>query len=228
MAFVGWGAFLRTVGDMVDRTEAASPVLATFIRAIIIAAFVCSSLVAREAAAQTTAYAAGQGGYSPNDLTVTIPVIASVGGRCGFVTAPSGSHNEPNFDDHAWQQDFAFQLDCTGAFRLAVLSSNGGLRTSGVVPTGYSTLAPYNVALHVVGNASTLDSPTCSAGTLTSGSTCPYVGTASNATGFYHAGPSTLQSGSYVRVSAPPYTGAETLISGNYADTLTVTVSVAL
>lgn len=197
-------------------------------RAIIIAAFVLPSLAAREASAQTTAYAAGQGAYSPNNLTVSIPVTASVGGRCGFASAPSGSHNEPNFDDHAWLKDFPFQLDCTAAFRLAVLSANGGLKTAGVVPTGYSTLAPYNVALHVVGNASTLDSPICSAGTLKSGSTCPYVGTASNATGFYHAGPSTLQSGSYVRVSAPPYTGADTLISGNYADTLTVTVSVAL
>ena len=203
-------------------------VLPTLVRIIIAATVTIWALAAAPAVAQTTAYAAGQGAYSPNSITGSIPVTASVGGRCGFATAPSGAHNEPNFDDHAWLKDFAFQLDCTAAFRLAVLSANGGLKTAGVVPTGYSTLAPYNVALHVVGNASTLDSPMCSAGTLTSGSTCPYVGTASNATGFYHAGPSTLQSGSYVRVSAPPYTGADTLISGNYADTLTVTVSVAL
>lgn len=218
-----------TVGAMVERRNGrALLVLPSLVRTIVIVAVISWALAATHAVAQTTSYASGQGAYSPNSITGTIPVTASVGGRCGFATAPSGSHNEPNFDDHAWQKDFAFQLDCTAAFRLAVLSANGGLKTSGLVPTGYSTLAPYNVALHVVGNASTLDSPMCSAVTLKSGSTCPYVGTASNATGFYHPGPSTLQSGSYVRVSAPPYTGADTLVSGNYEDTLTVTVSVAL
>jgi hypothetical protein len=173
-----------------------------------------------------TAYAPGQG--SPNSIRLDIPVTASVGGRCGFATAPSGSQTENNFDDHAWQKDFTFQLDCTGAFRMAVVSANGGLKTAGTAPTGYTTLAPYNVALHVVGNASSADSPTCAASTLTSGSTCSYVGTATNSVGFRYAGASTSQSGSYLRVSAPAYAGANVLVaSTGYTDTLTVTVSAA-
>jgi hypothetical protein len=173
-----------------------------------------------------TAYAPTQG--SPNSVTLNIPVTASVGGRCGFASAPSGSHTENNFDDHAWQKDFSFQLDCTGAFRVAVVSTNGGLKTAGTAPAGYTTIAPYNVALHVVGNTSTVDSPTCAAATLVSGSTCSYVGTATNTVGFRYAGSSTLQSGSYLRVSAPAYTGSSVLVaSTGYTDTLTVTVSAA-
>lgn len=186
----------------------------------------CALLIAAPAQAQTTAYAPGQG--SPNSVALTIPVTASVGGRCGFATAPSGTQTENNFDDHAWQKDYTFQLDCTGAFRMAVVSSNGGLKTPGTVPTGYTTVAPYNVALHIVGNTSTSDSATCAAATLTTGSTCGYVGTASTSTGFRHNGSSTLQSGSYLRVSAPVYAGANTLVaSTSYTDTLTVTVSAA-
>lgn len=181
---------------------------------------------ASPAFAETTAYAVGQG--SPNQITDSINVIASVGGRCGFVTAPSGSHNEPSFDDHAWQKEFPFQLDCTGAFRMAVLSANGGLVTSGVAPQGYSTKAPYDVSLHVVGNAATATSLSCSAESLTAGASCSYAGTASNTNGFYHAGPSTNQTGSYVKVSAPAYSGQSVLVSGNYEDTLTVSVAAAL
>jgi len=190
-------------------------------------AIACMLAFASPAQAQyVTAYAPGQG--SPNSVVLTIPVTASVGGRCGFATPPSGTQTENNFDDHAWNKDYGFQLDCTGAFRMAVVSTNGGLKTSGTAPAGYTTLAPYNVALHIVGNASTVDSPTCAASTLVSGSTCSYVGTATNSVGFRYAGASTSQTGSYVRVSAPAYSGSSVLVaSTGYTDTLTVTVSAA-
>lgn len=58
------------------------------------------------AMAQTTAYAVGQG--SPNQITLSIPVTASVGGRCGFAagSAPSGTYNQPDFDVIGLNHDF--------------------------------------------------------------------------------------------------------------------------
>jgi hypothetical protein len=176
------------------------------------------------AAAQTTAYAAGQG--SPNQIVLSIPVTASVGGRCAFATggAPSGTYDQPNFDVIGLNHDFTFALECTGPSRVAVVSTNGGLKTAGSAPTGYSTLAPYDVTLNLVGSSATANQ-TCQVATLVTGSTCTFLGPASTAQGLRLASNSINQTGTYLRVSAPPYAGATQLVSGNYADTLTVTVS---
>ena len=83
--------------------------------------------------AQTTAYAVGQG--SPNQIILSIPVTASVGGRCGFAagSAPAGTYNQPNFDVTGLNHDFEFKLECTGPSRVAVVSANGGLLTGGAL-----------------------------------------------------------------------------------------------
>lgn len=180
--------------------------------------------VTPHAHAQTTAYAPGQG--SPNSVQLTIPVTASVRATCGFATAPNGSHDEPNFDDHAWSYDFGFTIDCSTASRIAVVSSNGALRTPGTAPAGYTTSAPYNVTLNVVQNAG-VATGTCAVANLTSGGGCAFVGPASATQGLPVA-VSQNQSGSYLRVSAPVYAGAAVLVaSTGYADTLTVTLSPA-
>jgi len=176
------------------------------------------------AKAQTTAYAPGQG--APNQITLNIPVRASVGGRCGFATAPSGTYNQPNFDVNGLLNDFTFQLDCTGPSRVAVVSANGGLTIAGAAPVGYANLAPYDVTLNLVGASETVNA-TCEVATLTSGASCSFVGPVSTAQGLRLNSTSVNQTGSYLRVSAPAYTAANTLIAGAYADTLTVTVSAA-
>src|ERR1044072_7205163 len=113
----------------------------------ILLVLLCAAFAASAATAQTTAYAPGDG--SPNSLTLNVPVTASVRPPCGFTTAPNGSHNEPNFDDHSWQHDFTFVIDCSVASRLAGGSSNGGLKTAGTAPAGYTTLGPHDVTLNV-------------------------------------------------------------------------------
>ncbi|TMJ11572.1 MAG: hypothetical protein E6G94_15640 [Alphaproteobacteria bacterium] len=183
------------------------------------------------AAAQITAYAPGEG--NPNNIQLPIDVIASVGGRCGFAVsgAPSGSFDQRNFDVTGFTHDFLFSLNCTGPARVGVVSSNGGLKTSGAVPAGYSAVAPYNVSLHLVSNTAAVADGTCAVATLIAGTgTCAaFLGPASSTQGLRISAPSTNQTGSYLRVVAAAYnqvTGP-TLVAGEYADTLTITLSAA-
>ena len=164
---------------------------------------------------------------APTTGSLTIYVTASVGGHCGFSEAPSGTHDEPNFDDHAWTHDFPFELDCSGPSRVAIESANGGLLTSGAAPAGYTTLAPYNVELNLVRNSGSPANASCAAADLDDGGGCSFAGNAADGDGLFLASGSQNQTGSYVRVSAPIYAGSNILVSGNYADTLTVTVSAA-
>jgi hypothetical protein len=176
--------------------------------------------------AQTTAFAAGQG--SPNQIALQVQVLASVGGRCGFSATgvPNGSFDQPNFDVNGFTHDFPFQLECTGPSRVAVVSSNGGLLTSGTVPVGYAAKAPYDVLLNLVGANSTVNA-TCAAASLAAGGSCPFRGPATAGQGLRLAASSINQVGTFLRVSAPTYAAPDVLAAGNYADTLIVTVSVA-
>jgi len=79
----------------------------------------------------------------------------------------------------------------------------------------------------MVADNGTNASATCDAATLSAGGSCSFAGTATAAQGLRLAGASTKVNGSYLRVSAPAYTGSDTLVSGRYADTLSVTVSVS-
>jgi hypothetical protein len=196
----------------------------------VVALFLAGAPVA-PAAAQTTAYAPGQG--SPNQIQLNIDVIASVGGRCGFADlgTPSGSFDKRNFDVTGFTHDFLFSLNCTGPARIAVVSSNGGLKTAGSAPSGYSVLAPYDVSVHLVSNTAAVADATCAAGTLIAGTgTCAaFRGPVTATQGLRIAAASTNQTGSYLRVAAVAYNQAvgPTLIAGEYADTLTITLSAA-
>ena len=171
-------------------------------------------------------------GGSPTSITVSVPVIATVGGSCGFATgaAPNGSYNAGAIDTTAWTNDFSFTLQCTGPSRMAITSLNGGLkRTTPLAATpGYTDIAPYVVAVNVVRTGGTTTGNCAASELLTSASgPCALRGTASPTVGLYVNTPSFNLSGSYVRVSAPAFAGPAVLVNGTYTDTLTVTVSPA-
>ncbi len=207
-----------------------------------------SLLVVTPAAAQTanTAYAAGYPApyNTPNSISLApIEVRASIGGRCGFATgqAPNGTVNAPNFDTMGFDQSFNFILDCTGAFRVGVVSTNGGLLTAGAVPTGYANKAPYDVQLNLRNDANTVTASsaceaaqllasnvatTCTAKYLTGGSNI--AGPASTTKGLRVNGAATSSTTNQtIRVKANTYADPDVLVSGNYTDTLTITVSTA-
>jgi hypothetical protein len=174
------------------------------------------------AQAAQTAYAGG------TPVVLTIPVTASVGGRCGFAAAPSGTYDQANFDQTGLAAQFDFSLNCTGPSRVAVVSDNGGLLTSSPADVGYSNRADYTVTLNLVANDGSSAQASCPASTLVSGSSCGFVGTASTSQGLRLASAAVNQVGSYIKISAPKQTGSTVLVAGTYSDSLTVTVSPAL
>ena len=201
---------------------------------------------ANPAQAQTTVYAAGSPSpYNtpPNSITLApIQVMASVGGRCGFAAgnAPNGSVNAPGFDTLGFDQSFPFILDCTGAFRVGVVSTNRGLLTDGAVPTGYGVKAPYDVQLNLRSDSGLTATSACQAAELVAGNnaaTCTaryltsgtnFSGNASTSPGLRVNGAATLPSTTQtIRVKANAYAGPDILTAGTYTDTLTVTVSTA-
>jgi hypothetical protein len=193
-----------------------------------------------------TAYAVGYPApyNTPNSITLApIQVMASVGGRCGFAAgnAPNGSVNAPNLDTAGFDESFPFKLDCTGAFRVGIVSLNGGLLTSGSVPTGYGVKAPYDVQLNLQSDLGAVTatsacqaaelltsnlSASCTAQYLTGGAN--FSGAASTTRGLRVNGAATLAATTQtIRVKANAYAGPNILTAGTYTDTLTVTVSVA-
>lgn len=154
-------------------------------------------------------------------------MTASVAARCNF--SISGTYDVPEIIS-GFSHDFSMVLQCSPAVRVAVVSANGGLLAAiASPPPGYSRLAPYDVALSLVGNSGVpTATAACAANTLTSsaGAPCTFRGPATSNQGLRLGGASSAASGSYLRVSAPAYAGSETLIaSTTYADTLVVTVS---
>jgi hypothetical protein len=199
-----------------------------FLRTLFLLVLAAISVIASQHAhAQVTAYAAGQGAV--NSVEVGVEVRASVLGRCGFATggAPAGTIDQADFDQSGFTRDFAIQLNCTGASRIAVSSANGGMANTATGGAGYQTKAPYNVALYVAADNGTNASATCAAAALAAGGSCTFAGTAGTATGLRLGGASTKANGSYLRVSAPAYAGTDVLAAGRYTDTLSITVSVS-
>lgn|SRR5690606_2460148 len=198
----------------------------TVIRFLVLAIAAVAGASAVPAQAHVTAYAAGQGAL--NRIEVGIDVRASVQARCGFAEGgvPSGSVNQADFDTKGISKDFAIRLNCSGASRVAIRSQNGSLAHSSEVP-GYASSAPYNVQLRLAGDDGTVATATCDAASLSGAGACAFSGTAGHATGLRLGAASTKDNGSYLRVSAPAYSGTQPLLAGDYSDTLTVTVSIA-
>lgn len=175
--------------------------------------------------AQVTAVVGG----NPNHIDLSIPVTASVATRCGL--AIGGTYTAPDINA-GFTHDFDFTLQCNVPSRVAVESLHGGLLTPVSTPPGYSSLAPYQITLHLVGNAGVASvSADCEARMLTAGASvpCSFKGPASTSQGLLLDGANSNVTGSYLRVSAPVYAGVDKLVaSPDYADTLTVTLSAAL
>jgi hypothetical protein len=192
-----------------------------------LAMLVALCAIPQSAHAQVTAYAAGQGGV--NSIDVGVEVRASVRSRCGFAAGgtPSGSIDQADFDRTGFSKDFAIQLNCSGASRIAVTSANGGMAADTTGTDGYNAKAPYQVALMVVADNGTSAAASCDATTLGAGGSCNFAGTAASGAGLRLAGASTRANGSYLRVSAPGYSGSAPLVAGRYSDTLTITIGVS-
>ncbi len=166
----------------------------------------------------------------PAQAVLTIDVKASVGGTCGFATngAPNASFTGLPIEA-GWTRQVAFTAECTAPWRIAVSSLNGALKNTATVPAGYTNKAAYDVALNVVSDSGPVTG-TCPVAQLdqAAGSTpCSFEGTASTTNGLQVARSFDLP-GSYIQMTAPAYTGSDVLYSGNYSDTLTVTVSPAV
>jgi hypothetical protein len=188
-----------------------------------IALFAAGSAASAQGLSQTV--------YVGGDISLPVPVTASVGGICAFATgeAPAGSYDAGAIDTTAWTHDFEFTIECNTASRVAVVSANGGLKNAtSVTDLGYANLAPYTVALNLDGDA-TSASASCAAATLlaTASSPCSFLGPASTTAGLRLTGPSDDETDSYLRVSAPAYPGPDALITGNYSDTLIITIAAA-
>lgn len=194
------------------------------IRALLLIAFLGFAGTAQAQSVQT-AYAGG----SP--VVLTIPVTASIGGRCGFADGalPAGSFHKDNFDQTGFSAQFDFSLNCTGPSRVAVASANGGLLTQAAAATGYRNKADYQISLNLQASNGSKAQASCAASTATGGGACAFAGTATTSQGLQLAASAINQPGSYVRVSAPAQSAAlPSLVEGAYSDVLTVTVSPAL
>jgi hypothetical protein len=189
----------------------------------------CLLLQIAPAGAQVGAVADGH----PARTELSLPVTASVGGRCGFAgAAPSGIYTAQDLNA-GFTHEFTFALRCNSPSRTAVVSANGGLLApGGPVPAGYARFAGYSVTLGLVGNAgATPVSATCDAQALTPGASqpCVFRGPAAANQGLRLDAAASAAPGSFLRVSAAPYTGPSLLLASEaYADVLTVTLSAAL
>ena len=168
---------------------------------------------------------------SPNEnAVISIDVKASVGGTCGFATngAPNATVSAgaiaPGFT-----ATVPFTAECTAPWRIAVSSANGALKNAATVPVGYTNLAPYDVALNVASDSGpvTGNCPVAQLDQTLGSSPCTFKGTASTTNGLLVPRSFGL-AGSTITMTAPAYLGSNILISGNYSDTLIVTVSPAV
>jgi spore coat protein U-like protein len=164
----------------------------------------------------------------PAQAVLSIPVRASVGGSCGFQTAPNANLNVGQIDTTAWDQQVAFVPECTAPWRIAVKSVNGGLKTAATVPVGYQNKAPYTVSLNVASDSGpvTGSCPVAQIDQAAGSTPCTFEGTASSANGLLIPRSFGLL-GSFIRMNAPAYPGPDILVSGTYTDTLVVTISPA-
>jgi spore coat protein U-like protein len=157
-----------------------------------------------------------------------IPVTASVGGTCGFTTAPNANLFHANIDTTGWSDQVPFTVECTAPWRIAVSSQNGALKNAATVAAGYQNKAPYTVSLNVSSDGGTVTAacPVAEIDQAVGSSPCSFKGTAAPSAGLVIPRSFGL-AGSYIQVAAPAYTGPDLLVSGTYNDTLVVTISPA-
>lgn len=164
----------------------------------------------------------------PANAVFQIPVTASVGGTCGFTTAPNANLFHANIDTTGWSDQVPFTVECTAPWRIAVSSQNGALKNAATVAAGYQNKAPYTVSLNVSSDGGTVTAacPVAEIDQAVGSSPCTFKGTAAPTAGLVIPRSFGL-AGSYIQVAAPAYAGPDLLVSGTYNDTLVVTISPA-
>ncbi|HEY4545188.1 MAG TPA: hypothetical protein VIG90_02000 [Pedomonas sp.] len=173
--------------------------------------------------AQTTA----THGTGQDRVEITVPVTASISGRCGFSAPPDAVLELGNLEI-AFSRDLTFVLQCNSPLRLGIVSANGGLKAPGTPTRGYTNLLDYTVTLHAVGTGGVSFLTACTASSLasTAAAPCQFRGPASATAGMRLPGASSSDQGSYLRVSSQPAAGSRNLMaSANYSDVLMLTLS---
>ncbi|HYD26480.1 hypothetical protein [Brevundimonas sp.] len=194
-------------------------------KSLAITALFLASAVSATAGAQETAVYGG----ARDQLTLILPVTASVSGHCGFANAGSPAADVDVGDIAAgFSHTLPFTLSCNSPVRLAVQSRNGALRAPDVPPAGYGASLDYMITVHAVGSRGVSVSASCAASALTSAATtaCALRGPASSTQGLSLPDISLKEPGSYLQLSAPPASGPTPLMaSSDYADSLVLTLS---
>ena len=181
------------------------------------------------AGAQTTGQAVYAG--SPNEVTLSVNVRASVSASCSFIVGamPKGSYSLGDLKS-SYSLDIPFNLTCNSPSRVGIVSDNGGMLAASVPKDlpGYSNHAPYLVMLRLAGDAGSSAQATCESPTLTAGASgCVFRGPATSTAGLRLPGPSQGRPGSFIRISSPSEPREDILVASDYADRLTVTISPA-
>lgn len=160
--------------------------------------------------------------------SITVEVKASIGGQCGFQTAPNANRNVGQIDTTAWNEVVNFVPECTAPWRIAISSQNGGLKTATAVPAGYQNKAPYTVSLNVNSDSGpvTAACPVAEIDQAAGATPCNFEGAASASNGLLVPRSFGLAASS-ITMNAPAYPGPDILVTGTYTDTLVVTISPA-
>jgi len=180
-----------------------------------------------------SAQTSGQAVYagSPNEVTLSVNVTASVSASCSFMVGamPKGSYSLGDLKG-SYSLDIPFSLTCNSPSRVGIVSDNGGMLAQDVPNAlpGYDNHAPYLVMLRLAGDAGSSAQATCESPTLAAGASgCVFRGPATSTAGLRLPGPSQGRPGSLIRISSPSDPREDILVASDYTDRLTVTISPA-
>jgi len=155
--------------------------------------------------------------------SVTVDVIGTVPGHCGFTTAPP-SQTIPGDLSQAGSLTVAFGVNCNAPFRVRAASKNGGFLTDqAAVGDTIADQLDYSLHLTLPTSLGALDA-TCNADALKAGAGgCAFYGTAAGQGLSSGDGVAINQSGS---LQFGWTQSAKHLVAGSYSDTLTIVVEV--
>lgn len=187
------------------------------------------------ALASTVAYAADQNGRptAVDHITLVIPVSATVEPACTALNPERSTVDLQELARPLPTASIGLTIRCNSAFRMAVVSHNGGLKSPLPAPEGYTNIRDYRVALQVTDDSNHEHvSATCNASALSptaANSDCATSlrGPASGGASTFLVGAPSNDKPSYLRISDAP-APAGILVSGTgYEDALTITLSAA-
>jgi spore coat protein U-like protein len=155
--------------------------------------------------------------------SVTVDVVGTVPGHCGFTTTPSGQ-TIPGDLSQGGSLTIDFGVNCNAPFLVRASSKNGAFLTDQpAVGDGLANQLDYSLHLTLATDLGALDA-TCNADALTAGAGgCAFYGTATGQGLSSGDGVAINQSGS---LQFGWTQSAKQLVAGSYSDTLTIVVEV--